>query len=297
MSKIAIVTGSSASLPYEIRQDKQNGIFNVPFIINTDDEKLFDDDLYRSEEDKQTFIDLLSSRHKISTTQPSQETYIKAIEDAKKWGAEEIIFPAIISPELSGAYNAIRSVVGENPAENFGVPIWLPERATKVSMAEGLDVLKALRLRERGLGAKAIMETIDREYDDNGMAQIFTSFKQLRKNGRIGRAKSLVAGAMGIKGVVSLDLNIGDLNKVGQARKWSEVYEIAIKHIASTVGKRAVRVAFTHFEIDEKYIEQFKENVFSKLNVREEGPTCEQSYVLSGHTDIGTLAAFAEIIH
>jgi fatty acid-binding protein DegV len=131
------------------------------------------------------------------------------------------------------------------------------------------------------------------------MAQIFTNFDQLVKLGRIGRAKGM-AGKVGIKAVVSLDVQEGDLVSVNasifQSKKWESVYKVAFEHIAAKFGKNAVRLAFTYYEIEQKRIDRFIELAPEYLNVAniEEPEVDEQSYVLSCYSDKATVGIFAE---
>jgi DegV family protein with EDD domain len=299
--KIAIITGSTASLPTEVRQDSKNGVFDVPFIIKIDDEDAFLDRPDISETDQNRFDEALKSKsQRVSTSQPKVESYVKAFFDAENWGATDIMLPAIISPELSGANNAVNTAKNlYNGQSEKKLKIWLPKRTTKVSRAEGNDTLKAIRLREEGLSPAEIIDVIDDEYEDCEMAQIFTSFDQLVKNGRLGRAKGF-AGKLGVKAVVTIDLEKGDLIPVNvpiiQSRKWEAVCNIAVEHVAKKFGKTAVEITFTYDDIEQNKVDVLEEIAYQKLTVvnRQKPERTKQSLVITGHSDKGTAAIFAE---
>ena len=295
-NKIAIIGSSSAGLPPEIRNKKDEGYFDVPFQIIINDEMAFLDTPNISDAENQMFVNALKDKkNTVATAQPSQQDYYQALQEAKEWGAEEIIVPSLISSKLSGAVNSLGAAINRFEEEHGNSPkIILPDRFTKVSMAEGLDILKAIRLRELGKSAIQIMDIINEEYFDCGVAQVFTSFEQLRRNGRIGRAQSLAAGIFNVKGIVGLDLEDGVLDKIGQTRKWKEAYSIAVNHVANKVGPSAVRLVIPYFETEQQHIDNIRELAHTKLNVVEELPPVEQSKVISAHTDTGTFAIIAE---
>jgi len=114
--KIAIVYGSSASMPYEYRTTNDKGIFEVPFKIIPDNDKSLEflDTANVSKQNHMRFVDFVKSPdHRIFTSQPNSADYIEKFRVAEKWGAEEILIPAVISPALSGAANSLNNAIND----------------------------------------------------------------------------------------------------------------------------------------------------------------------------------------
>jgi DegV family protein with EDD domain len=297
--KIAIVYGSSASMPLQYRTAQDRGVFEVPFKIIPDNDQLleFRDTPDIKKVDRQRFIDYVKSPdHRIYTSQPNSQDYITSFKQAEEWGAEEIVIPAIISPILSGAANSVKNALDEYKAQS-DIPIHVPDKLTKVSLVEGADVLKAMRLRDMGKNAVEIMQSIEDSYYDGEMAQVLSNLEPLRKAGRIGRAASLMAGVFNVKAILSLDLELGELYGVGKARGIEKYAKLMIEHIAKKMGDQAVRLSVAYFEPLEVDIDKIITRARSALNVTEKSVSkAEQSLVISAYTSVDSAGIIAEKI-
>jgi len=294
--KKAIIFGSTASLPHEYRKLENQGIFEVPFKIRPDDDQSLEflDNADVDPANRQRFIKYVQSQnHRIVTSQPNASEYLDALNRAVVWGADEIIIPAVISPKLSGAGNSINTAVNDFKTLS-PVPVYLPEKTTKVSLAEGLDVLKAMSLRGAGKNGQEIIKTIDREYDNCEVSQIISDLEPLRKAGRVGRAGKLIAGILGVKAIISLDLEAGELFGIGKARGFEKYTQIAIDHIAAKMGDAAIKLCVAYFEPNEINIDKLVDRAKDQLNIVGNIDATEQSYVISSYTSVNSAALFAE---
>jgi fatty acid-binding protein DegV len=105
----------------------------------------------------------------------------------------------------------------------------------------------------------------------------------------------LVAGVLNIKAIASLDLELGDLYKVGKARGEEKYSKVMIEHIARKLGDHAVRLSATYFELNEVDLDKIITKAKNTLNVVEEDISkAEQSLVISAYTSVDSGAIYAE---
>lgn len=298
--KIAIVYGSSASMPMEYRTAEEKGIFEVPFKIIPDNDKSLEflDTPDVDKQDRDRFIEYVKSPdHRVYTSQPNSEDYIARFKKAEEWGADEIIIPAIIPSTLSGAANSVNNAIEEYKATS-DIPVYTPDTISKVSLAEGIDVIKAIDLREQGKASEDILHSIKDSYYDCEMAQVISDLEPLKKSGRIGKAAGYIAGVFDIKAVVSLDLEAGELYGIAKARGSEKYSKVIAKHLVSKMGNGAVKLTAAYFELQEIDLHKIIERTKNTLNVdiSSEVKRVEQSYVISAYTSVDSAGIFAEKI-
>lgn len=185
MTDIKIVVDSSA----DIKELAGVSFASAPLKINTDSAKFTDD----KELDVGAMVDFLYTyKGKSSTSCPNTEDWLSAFGDAER------IFCITITSHLSGSYNSAR--VAKDEYERL-----YPERRVELidSLSTGPEILlMAEKIRE--------LAELDRSFDEiaeeikgykTELLFVLESMRNLANNGRISKAKALIAGFLGIRAI------------------------------------------------------------------------------------------------
>lgn len=267
MSRIAIVTDSSAALPKELAQE--NDIHVIPMYISFGHQPLRDGvDLTLTE----FYLRLRAASTPPRTSQPSAGDFVDLYRRLSE--SAEAIVSIHISKELSGTVHsavAARQMLRDEwqSAGAPAVPIHILDSRT-VSAALGLIVLAAARAATAGKSASEVVQAAEAVIPR--IHEIFTveTLEYLRMGGRIGGASALLGTVLAIKPILYIrDGRIEVLQKVrtraqAQARlpeimaSWSEPdtrIHVAVLH--SDALQQANHLAATispRFNCDERLV-------------------------------------------
>ena len=211
--RVAIVTDSSADLPYAVL--KREGIHLVPLSV------IFGHQTYRDAVDltPRQFYDLLSSRSSHPSTQPpSVEDF--AAQYRRLRGASHVL-SIHLSRKMSlteeHAALAAQAIEREEPD---GIDPPLPAiraiDSEQASLPLGLLVLFAARLAQRGLAVEDIAHRIEGMRRRLHAHFVVDTLEFLARGGRIGRAQAMVGKLLGIKPI--LGLSEGEVGPVDRVR-------------------------------------------------------------------------------
>ena len=270
MDNIQIVTDSTSDLPREVAEEY--GIRVVPLAVNFGDEQYTDGvDLAAVE-----FYEKLRSGSTMPrTSQPAPgqfaDVYRAAIEQGRK------VLSIHISSTLSGTYQAASLA-----AEMVGKEHVKVVDSLSVSMGLGLQVIAAARrnssLEEAYQAAMVAKENL-------GLLFLVDTLEYMEKNGRIGRAASLLGSLLQIKPV--LTFTDGTVDVVEKVRGGRRARRRTLEIFQERVGDDVVDVAVVHAgaqEQGQELLDEVQELVkCDKVYFGDIGPT------MGAHSGPGTL--------
>ena len=190
---------------------------------------------------------------------PSPERYMKAYEcDA------EHIYAVTLSAELSGSYNS--AILGKN--------LFLEEQPEKkvhvfnsksASGGQSLIAMKIVECEEKGLSFEEVVSEVEKYIEEMNTFFVLENLETLRKNGRLGRVKALVASALKIKPVMGATPE-GTICQLDQARGMNKAIVKMVDHI----GEKGINipektVAITHCNCPER-AKMLEEAIREKLH-------------------------------
>jgi len=278
MSKIAIVTDSTADLPVELY--KKYNIEVVPLSVIFEEKAYVDDRIDITIE--QFYEKLKTSKKLPTTTQPSpadfKNVYSKLLE------SHESIISIHISKKMSGTIDS--ATLAKKDFEGKDIEIIDSEATT---MALGLMVLKAAQLAEAGASKEEIVKTVLDIKSKIKTLFIPHTLEYLKKGGRIGRAKGLIASLLEIKPL--LTLNLGEVSQFKTTRRWNQAKSELISSMQEMVkdaGNLIVSVADADLnedadELESKIKELFNPKFLLRIQI---GP------VVGTHLGPGVAVAF-----
>ncbi|ACU94613.1 uncharacterized conserved protein [Cryptobacterium curtum DSM 15641] len=189
------------------------GVTMLPFTY-TDGEKSYTDDSYESRT-PHDFYEWLRAGATPSTSQPSQLEFETAFRKAVTSGIPTVYFS--FTRGASGAYEGALAALDRMHAE-FGDDIELYVVDTKLGSApQGLLMVEALRLRERGMTAPEIVNWAQEALYFVQTIFMVEDLTTLHRGGRIPASVAIAGSKLDLKPLLSWDLD-GKLAVVGAAR-------------------------------------------------------------------------------
>ncbi|OFW53735.1 MAG: hypothetical protein A2163_10525 [Actinobacteria bacterium RBG_13_35_12] len=209
MSKVAIITDSTSDIPEDLV--KKLDIKVIPLSVIFDKEIFLDDG---KEITIGEFYKKIRSSEKLpTTTQPTPKDFIEVYTDILK--KSESIISIHISKKMSGTINSVELAKKEMPGRDIEIV-----DSGYVSMALGFLVLKAAQLAQEGKSKEEILKEV---YDLKPKIKVLfvpSTLEYLKKGGRIGKAKGLIASLLEIKPI--LTLHDGEVSQFKTARRWNQ---------------------------------------------------------------------------
>jgi DegV family protein with EDD domain len=283
MSRIAIVTDSSAFLPPEMVT--QLGVHVIPLYMHFGHEAFRDGvDLGREE----FYARLRVCESLPTTSQPSVGDFV---EFFRKVGADaETIVCVLISSVLSGTVASAlgaRAALSEEAAKTGEtVPAVHVVDTLSTSVGLGLMVTAAVRAAREGDSAEEIAHKIELLASRLRVIFVPDTLEYLKKGGRIGGASALLGSALQIKPILHLkDGGIDALEKVRTAKKAKQrLIDLMEEEVGSGA---ALHVAVTHADAPEE-AKKLRRQVEERFNCREIF-TCPLSPAVACHAGPGTV--------
>lgn len=191
MTRVAVVTDSTAYLPQDFIQDYD--ITVLPLHV------VFGDTAYAEEEDLSTeaFYEKVKSEEVLPTT--SQPTFGNVIETFETLGKSyDAIVAITLSSGISGTYESF--VSAGNMVENVDVRVFDSEISC---MVQGFYVLEAARMAQDEASADDIMARLEEMKASNLNAYFMVDdLSHLKRGGRLTGAQAFVGGLLQIKPVL-----------------------------------------------------------------------------------------------
>jgi DegV family protein with EDD domain len=232
MSRIAIVTDSSAHLPADLVE--QYGIHVMPLKV------AFGQTVYRDCVDiteEEFYHKLAQAKELPITSQPSAGEFLAFYQEVARQA--EGIVSIHLSGALSGTYNSAMAARDMLP----DVPIEVVD-SRSASMGQGFLALAAARAAEEGKSLQEIA-TLTRDLVPRlNVIFVLDTLKYLQKGGRIGGAQALMGSMLAIKPLLHLyEGRVEPLEKVRSKRK---AVQRLVEIMAERLQGRPVHVAILH---------------------------------------------------
>lgn len=194
MTRVAIVTDSTADLPPDLRD--QHDISVVPLDVHFGDES-FQDQIDLSTDE---FMERLARSTALPrTSQPSparfEETFRRLAAD------HDAAVAVLISSKLSGT---LQSATLAAASVGVAFPVEVVDSASG-SMGLGHQAIRATDLARQGLAAPEIAARLRAETTANHVVFFVDTLEFLQRNGRIGRAAALIGGMLQLKPLLRVD--------------------------------------------------------------------------------------------
>lgn len=230
-----IVIDSCGELLEEWKQDSR--FESAPLALIVGGETIIDDETFVQKE----FLRKVAECPECPKSAcPSPERYRKAFAcDA------DHVYGVTLSAELSGSYNS--AVLGKNLClEEYPDKKIYVFNSRSASVGETLIAMKIQELEEAGHSFEEIIREVETYIDEQNTFFVLENLDTLRKNGRLSKAKALVASALKIKPVMG-STDEGNICQLDQARGMNKALVKMVDHIvAKTVDSSHRILAISH---------------------------------------------------
>jgi DegV family protein with EDD domain len=209
LEKVAIVTDSTADIPYDIC--KKYDINVVPLTV------IFGEESYKADgidlSIKEFYEKLRVSKHLPKTIQPSPGDFIVKYKELLK--NYDAIVSIHISKKMSGTADSALIAKKEFPDKNIEI-----YDSQLVHMPLGFLAIEAAKMSKLGFSTSQIIEKLNILQPNMQSLFVPKTLEYLQKGGRIGRAKSLIASLLEIKPI--LTLKYGEVSPYKNTRRWNQ---------------------------------------------------------------------------
>ncbi|WJH33224.1 DegV family protein [Paenibacillus aurantius] len=280
MSRIRLVTDSTADIPAEIREAL--GIEMVPLKVH------FGTETYQDAVTLQSgpFYEKLAQSSTLPTTsQPSPVDFLETYKRLAQEPGVQIISIHLASA-LSGTYQS--AVLAKSLLEEKADITIVDSRSA--SYGFGCLVVKAAEAARDGKSLEECLALIHRLRDDYGLFFLVDTLEYLQKGGRIGKAAALFGSLLNIKPILSLDEEgqVYSVDKVrGHKKAMGRIVEL-LKERPKLNGEVEVIIAHANAPA---YAEELSALVGQHFNVKSVAYT-PLGPVIGTHTGPGTVAVF-----
>ena len=277
MSKIAIVTDSTAYLPPELVQ--KHNLTITPLVVIWGEETLEDG---VGIQPSQFYTRLETAKVMPSTSQATPATMVAAFEKLIAQDYDDIL-GIFISSNLSGTIDS--AIQAKDLMQKGADKVTIFDSKT-TAMALGFQVLAVAKAVEDGANLEDAVALAEKARDKTGVFFAVDTLEFLHRGGRIGGAQRFLGTALNMKPV--LTLQDGRVEAVERIRTKKKAHNRVLELISEQVqGKDNIRLATlsANAEVDAKAL---LDSAVQQLNPVETFFT-EISPVLGTHTGPGTV--------
>ena len=238
-----VVIDSCGELLDEWKQDPR--FESVALTLSVDGVNIIDDETF----DQADFLKRVAECPECPKSAcPSPERYMRAFDCEA-----EHVYAVTLSAELSGSYNS--AVLGKNLLQEDH-----PDRQIHIfnsksaSVGQTLIAMKIQECEEAGLPFEKVIETVDAYIEQQHTFFVLDNLETLRKNGRLSKAKALVASALKIKPVMG-STEEGAICQLDQARGMNKaLVKMAQAIVEKTADSGQKTLAISHCNCHERAI-------------------------------------------
>jgi DegV family protein with EDD domain len=245
MSKVAVVTDSTAYIPKELREKLP--ITVVPQVV-TWGEEIFEDDVTITPE--QFYARLRVAKVMPKTSQVSVVNMHKAFENLLAQGYD--VLGMFLSAKLSGTVQSATLAQEELSTGKEKVHLFDTETT---SMAMGFQVLAVARAAQEGASMADCKALAEKARTNTGVYLTVDTLEFLHRGGRIGGAQRFLGTALSLKPVLVVEG--GRIEPVERVRTRTKALDRVVEIVAEKcAGKSPVRIATLHADTrnDAKYL-------------------------------------------
>lgn len=233
MSKVAVVTDSTANIPPELT----NG-YTIPFaplMLIWGDENLRDGlDI----QPKEFYNRLPVAKVMPTTSQPTPAAYIDIYRGLLDQGYD--ILSVHISSKLSGTLDSAIQAKDHFP----GARIELVD-SLSTSMAMGFPIMDAVRAAAQGATLSECKMLAEKGCQNSGILFVVSTLEYLRRGGRIGGAAAFLGTALNLKPI--LELVDGKIEAIERVRTMSKAIDRLLDLFEERIGNRTpIHIAALH---------------------------------------------------
>lgn len=252
-----IVADSCCELTADMK--KRGNIEIAPLTLEVGGESILDDETF----DQKYFLKRVAECPECPKSAcPSPDYFRKSFLN----GAERC-YAVTLSAQLSGSYNS--AVLGANLAqeENEDLKIHV-FNSRSASIGETLIVKKIVECEEDGMSFERVVETVELYISTQNTYFVLENLETLRKNGRLSKAKALVASALKIKPVMGATPE-GDIVQLDQARGINKALMKMVDAVVNDAQHVETKtLAVSHCNCPER-AEMVKEALLERLAVQD----------------------------
>ena len=232
---------------------------SVALTLNVGGENIIDDETF----DQADFLKKVAACPECPKSAcPSPERYMRAFDcDA------DHIYAVTLSAELSGSYNS--AVLGSNllNEEKPGRQIHV-FNSKSASVGQTLIAMKIQECEEAGYSFEQVIETVDNYIAGQHTFFVLDNLETLRKNGRLSKAKALVASALKIKPVMG-STDEGSICQLDQALGMNKaLVKMAEQIVAKTQKSETKTLAISHCNCHERAV-LLRNALQERMNVKD----------------------------
>ncbi|MDE6699845.1 MAG: DegV family protein [Acetatifactor sp.] len=250
-----IVLDSCGEIPREYQNDAR--FESVPLGLEVGDYCILDDETFNQAE----FLQKVAEYPKCPKSScPSPDRYLSAYTcDAER------VYVVTLSAQLSGSHNS--ACLARNLyLEKYGEKQIHVVDSQSASCGETQIALKIIELEAQGLPFEEIVEQIEQFRDEMFTYFVLDNLETLRKNGRLSRAKAMVASTLSIKPIMAGDC--GTIVQKGQGIGIRKALGKMAEMVAQVPDAEKRRLMITHCNAPER-AELIKKLVMAKAAFRE----------------------------
>ena len=255
--KYKIVVDSCCELPEKFRDNEK--FESIPLVLTVEGEDIIDDATF----DQASFLKKVAdSPNCPKSSCPSPERYMKAYECEA-----EHIYAVTLSAELSGSYNS--AILGKNlfQEEHPDVKVHV-FNSRSASIGETLIALKIVECEEAGLPFEETVAVVEKYIETQHTFFVLENLETLRKNGRLGLVKGLVASALKIKPVMG-STDEGTICQLGQTRGMNKALVKMVDFIIQkTTDSENKVLSISHCNCPER-AEILKEAILERMKLKD----------------------------
>lgn len=199
------------------------GLYYVPMIVRFNDEEFYD---AVEISHTQFYEKLIESDVLPTTSQITPSRYEDIFKEITDNGDTAIVIT--LSSFLSGTYQSACVAASEFEGKVFVVD------SLNVTVGERILVMRGLELRDKGLSAQEIADTLNAEKEHIMTLGVLDTLEYLKKGGRISAATAFAGSVLSIKPVVAVV--DGEVEMVGKARGSKNSENLLRKKIEESGG-------------------------------------------------------------
>lgn len=253
MKKIGLIVDSTFNMDEAYVKAHQIEVVSLSVLV---DDNVYLDGLSITNEQ---LLGFMESNHKVMTSQPTPESFVKAIETQFAKGFDQVLV-LTISSGLSGTLNSANLALQS-----------LDETAKDVRVVDsrqcafGSEYIaeKAIELIESGIELDQLKAKLEKIASEVSLWFTVDNLNALVKSGRLSKVQAVIGNALKIKPILKFSNNKLDLDhKVRSAQK---VFEYMAEEVAKLAEKGKVIIRISHVSTPEKAV-ALKDYIMEKVN-------------------------------
>ena len=235
MSRIAVVTDSTASLPPKVVAERDLVVVPLQVVIGAD---VFEEGVDGAT--PEMVAEALREFRPVSTSRPSPSVMLEVYEQAARSGATEVV-SIHLSGDMSGTFESAQLA-----AREASIPVRAVD-TRQVGIGTGYAVLAAADVIHAGGSAAEAAEAARTRAAATSSLFYVDTLEYLRRGGRIGAAAALFGGALAVKPLLTIEDGVvatrekvrtatralGRLEELAALAADDQQVDVCVSHLAS----------------------------------------------------------------